>query len=241
MVRPPSRYVCGRDRPHWSAAEIEGCPLGRIICAICPGAPPLSVVESFGAEEKAYADSIETSERRGEWIGGRLCLGHAISLISRVRPPMLPTVAGAPTVPAGVAGSVSHKGPLALAIAARTNGGLGVDVECASSHDAGIERKVLTRLERDRVAQQGDRDVWRYVLAHFSLKEAVYKALSPADQVDLEFDNVEVVLEALPEREWLTPETRLLTRAAVVRTALLMDGDWIISAAFRAPYGMSDN
>jgi 4'-phosphopantetheinyl transferase EntD len=57
-------------------------------------------------------------------------------------------------MPVGVIGSVSHKGPLALALAARVGGdcGIGVDLEYLGASDAALEAKVLTPSERARLA-----------------------------------------------------------------------------------------
>ena len=60
-----------------------------------------------------------SGERRDEFIGGRLALRRALShLPSAHQHPLLPCAAGAPILPAGVTGSISHKAGLVVAIAA---------------------------------------------------------------------------------------------------------------------------
>jgi len=73
-----------------------------------------------------------------------------------------------------------------------------------------------------------------FVVAHFALKESIYKALTPADQAELEFDDIELTLPALMERTWLEVAARLVRRpSTIVRAALLVDDEWMIAAAER--------
>jgi 4'-phosphopantetheinyl transferase EntD len=66
-----------------------------------------------------------SGERRNEFIGGRLALRRALSHLRSApaaagcsQHPLLSCAAGAPILPAGVTGSISHKAGLAVAIAA---------------------------------------------------------------------------------------------------------------------------
>ena len=235
MAGPPSSWIIGIPQRPWSTAPVEGCPFGPLVSAVCPEPTPSEVVDALGAEERAYVATLASPQRRNEWMGGRLCLGRALSALAVAWPPLLPTATGAPTVPAGFAASLSHKGPLAVALAAKTAGGVGVDVDCASPRDLGLARKVLTRSERARVGDRDDQSAARFILAHFSVKEAVYKALLPEDQEDLEFDDIDVVVERLEEQVWVMLDTNLLNRATAVQAALLIDGDWVVAAAIRGP------
>ncbi|WP_437486748.1 4'-phosphopantetheinyl transferase superfamily protein [Sorangium sp. So ce1014] len=190
---------------------------------------------SLAVDEQAYANALPSSSRRSEWLGGRLCLAKAMARFSTMRPPMLCTDSGAAVLPEGLAGSVSHKDAVVVALAAQLTGGLGVDVECISERDASLERKVLTEAERSRLRECTDIPVAQYVTAHFSIKEAIYKALETKDQVDLEFDDIDVELATVTQQVWLMPAVKLLTRHSVVRTAILLDGDWVLAAALREP------
>ncbi|WP_437334273.1 4'-phosphopantetheinyl transferase family protein [Sorangium sp. So ce394] len=235
VVRAPSPLIVGALRPHWTTAEVAGCPFGVLVAALCPGRAPDEVVASLDVEEQAYANALPSSSRRSEWLGGRLCLAKAIARCSTVRSPMLSTTSGAAVLPEGLAGSVSHKGAVAVALAAQVRGGLGVDVECISERDASLERKVLTAAERARLRERTDISAAQYVTAHFSLKEAIYKALEPKEQMDLEFDDIDIQLVTLTQQVWLSPAVKLLTRQSVVRTGILLDGDWVLAAALREP------
>jgi phosphopantetheine--protein transferase-like protein len=235
MSKAPSTHVAGKPRPNWSTAEVEGCPFGLLLAAVCPGSVPSSVFNELLQEEITYASELQSPKRRREWVAGRFCLARALQTFPTARSsPILPMTSGAPTAPAGFAASISHKGPLAMALVAETRGGLGVDVDCVSSWDAALERKVLTPGERARLGDRGEQETARFVLAHFSVKEAVYKALLPSEQDTLEFDDIELVIDRIDNQIWLTPSATLAGRTAVVRAAFLLDDDWVVAAAFRA-------
>jgi len=231
---PPSQTISGTTRPYWTPAEIPGCPFGRLVCSVCAGPPTADALESLILDERRYAEGLESEARSREWIGGRLCLAGAVALLSAARQAMLPDAAGAPTVPAGIAASISHKGPLAVALAATTRGGVGIDVECVGLGDTMLESKVLTASERMRLDGREPFAAAVFVVAHFALKESIYKALTPADQAELEFDDIELTLPALMERTWLEVAARLVRRpSTIVRAALLVDDEWMIAAAER--------
>jgi enterobactin synthetase component D len=129
---------------------------------------------------------------------------------------------------------VSHKGPVVVALAAATAGAVGVDLERVEPRDDLIHEKVLTTAERELLPSDVEARR-RSIVMHFSLKEAVYKALEPVEQADLEFEDIETVLADPVPSVWGSVEVQLLTRASRVRAAVLFDGDWLISAAMREP------
>jgi len=97
---------------------------------------------------------------------------------------------GAPVVPAGFVGSISHKHGRAAALAARDDGArLGIDLERAVAPGQPIERRVLTERERERLG--ADR---RAVALCFAIKEAIYKAVDPFVRRFVGFAEVEVEL-----------------------------------------------
>src|SRR5882762_5785431 len=62
--------------------------------------------------------------------------------------PLLPTASGAPTLPEGLAGSISHRGDWAIGLAALAGeGSLGVDLELFDRPRPAIEELVLTERE----------------------------------------------------------------------------------------------
>jgi len=144
---------------------------------------------------------------------------------------MLPMPCGRPRMPSGVVGSVSHKGPLAAALVAAGRDGIGVDVEHVDELDATLERKVLTPGERARLADTNRHLQLHAIVAHFSVKEAIYKSLATERQRGLEFDDIDVNLASLREGEWIVSEARVKTVTRPFRTAVLIDGQWILAAA----------
>jgi phosphopantetheine--protein transferase-like protein len=112
------------------------------------------------------------------------------------------TPRGAPRMPAGTIGSISHKRGLAVALVARPTEAahtIGVDVE--ETPDArDLERpdlapRILTPLERHELASLAADDALAYreaVRLRFALKEAVYKAIDPHVQRYVRFQEVEV-------------------------------------------------
>ena len=109
---------------------------------------------------------------------------------------------GAPILPAGFVGSVSHKGNLAAAIVAPADGArIGIDLERRGPMRIDIAPRIMTARElatlpADPVARAAA------VLLHFSVKEAIYKAIDPFpfvrryvgfQEVELAFDEAGAV------------------------------------------------
>ncbi len=132
------------------------------------------------AEEIATAATM-TPVRRRTWIGGRVALRLALERAGIDAPPVLVDDRGAPTLPRGIGGSISHKEELAVALVAREPGGarIGVDVEGDRPRPIDISRKVLTQGELLEVAHLAHAERQHEVLLRFSAKEAIYKALDP--------------------------------------------------------------
>ncbi len=123
--------------------------------------------------ERAHAGSLAPA-RRTTFVGGRLALREALGRAGLDAPAVLPDDRGAPRLPAGIAGSISHKRALAVALVGAGDATLGVDVELFDRLPrADIARHVLTEDERPEVT-----DV-RELLVRFSIKEAIYKAIDP--------------------------------------------------------------
>jgi enterobactin synthetase component D len=145
-------------------------------------ADPFELPSVLHAEEVAFARGLSPIRRVG-WVGGRVALRAALAAVGvDAAAPILATPRGAPQLPPGAVGSVSHKSDLAVALAARAAGAsaatLGIDVEMPRSLKQDIARHVLTSDERVALPAGGPaRDA--QVLLLFSAKEAIYKALDP--------------------------------------------------------------
>ena len=95
-------------------------------------------------------------------------------------PDLIRTERGAPVMPQGLIGSVSHKRGLAVAMVARDDQGtLGIDLEDYEPERLGIASKVLTPGEQEAVAALPPENRWMGVLIRFSIKESIYKAVDP--------------------------------------------------------------
>ena len=143
-------------------------------------------------EERAFAAGLATLRRR-TWVGGRIALRQALSRSGLDAPAVLADARGAPIMPAGVAGSISHKESLAVALVAADSRRLGVDVEIDSRRTHDIASMVLTDEEALELAAFDDAARAREVLLRFSVKEAVYKALDPYVRRYVAFKEVGVV------------------------------------------------
>jgi phosphopantetheine--protein transferase-like protein len=89
--------------------------------------------------------------------------------------------------------SLAHKGRFFAALVAHDRGQrVGVDLEHVDATDAQLAQRILTDSERAVVDGLASEDRARGVTVHFSLKEAVYKALKPEVQDGLEHCEIEV-------------------------------------------------
>ena len=150
-------------------------PHGR--CALAEGEGELL------DEERAHAEKLADTRRR-EFAAGRTALrrafGHDVAI--------LPDDRGAPQLPAGWVGSISHKGARAAAIVAPAEAGfVGIDLEVATPSKLPIERRILTPREQERVKG-------REVTLYFAIKEAIYKAVDPIVRRYVGFTEVELEL-----------------------------------------------
>ncbi len=155
-------------------------------------------------EERAFALGLPAARRR-TWVGGRAAVRHALEA-ARIdaRGCILPDDRGAPRFPAGVAGSISHKETLAVALVASEHtysrrhegaappGTIGVDVELDRVGRQDISRHVLAEDEIGEMAGLEGDVLAREVLLRFSAKEAVYKALDPFVRRYVAFQEVSV-------------------------------------------------
>ncbi len=163
-------------------------------------------------DEQQLARTLAVARRVG-FVGGRVALRDALTRVSPgLAPhPVLRTARGAPLMPAGVLGSVSHKRRLAVALVAPLAPDvqtLGVDVEerpgVAELARPDLAPKILTAHERNALGDLSLRDALAYreaVRLRFALKEAVYKAIDPHVQRYVRFQEVEVFPEGEGELE----------------------------------------
>ena len=161
-------------------SDLLETPHGRCVIIALDGDVPL-----VGAEV-AHAARLPDVRRR-EFVAGRTALrtllGEPVAI--------LPDDRGAPTLPQGWVGSISHKGQVAAALVAPAGDGfIGLDIEVAAAPRQAIEKRILTAREQQHV--RDGRDVTR----SFAIKEAIYKAIDPIVRRYVGFTEVELDVAA---------------------------------------------
>ena len=173
----------------WAPRRVERLATPHGTCVVIELAPDEldAAHAALPAAERAHADTLGEIRRR-ELIAGRAALHLALGDFAR---PILADDRGAPVVPAGWAGSVSHKGGVAAALGAPAAAGwVGVDVERAAAPRADIGDRILTARERAALPDRG-----RALTLRFAIKEAIYKAVDPVVRRYVGFTEVELDLD----------------------------------------------
>ncbi len=132
-------------------------------------------------EAEREAAARLTGVRRRDWIAGRTAM-HCL-----VPAPALSNDRGAPTLPPGLSGSISHKRTRAAALVADSrHGHVGVDLERTAPTKLDIGRRILTANEPHVQGAE--------LLRVFSIKEAIYKAIDPIVRRYVGFQEVELAI-----------------------------------------------
>jgi len=180
------------------------------------------------AAEREHAGRLGPVRRR-EHVAGRTALHLALGELAGDAA-ILADDRGAPVLPAGWVGSVSHKRSLAAGLVAPAAGGwVGVDLERAAPPRIDIARRVLTPREQASLAGAGELERGRAVTLRFAIKEAIYKAVDPHLRRYVGFTEVELELELDGERCGVTHALPLVIEAAWREHA----GHWLATARAR--------
>lgn len=146
-------------------------------------------------DEARHAATLHP-RRRPTWVAGRLALRAALTEVGATAGPILPNDRGAPVLPPGVVGSISHKNALAVGLATRESGWtVGVDVEQPHLGKQDISRYVLTAGEQAELAALDPAARDRAIMLRFSLKESIYKAIDPHVRRFVGFQEVSVSIQ----------------------------------------------
>ena len=137
---------------------------------------PEHILERLQDLEQEYARATR-GFRQVQFVGGRLAVATGLSELGARRTPVLPNEHGAPIVGPGITVSISHKQDLAVALVARGDAGLGVDIEDTDRERPGVARRVLTVAELAQNHSLPASRQWVDTVIRFSLKEAIYKAI----------------------------------------------------------------
>jgi 4'-phosphopantetheinyl transferase EntD len=201
--------------------DLVETPHGRCLIVEIAGDGEPDVTALVGGEV-AIAASLGPVRRR-ELVAGRSALrsllGAEVAIVADAR--------GAPVLPAGWVGSISHKGSHAIAIVAPSGAGfVGIDLELAVPSRLPIEKRILTAREQQRISDP------REVTLHFSIKEAIYKAIDPIVRRYVGFTEVE--LDIAPDGG-CTVHVVDASRLPVVVDAWWRehDGHWLATARAR--------
>ena len=192
----PGSIDLGDLRAWGTAAAVrisDDAPGAAALGAIDPGI----VLARLHPDERAAGAALAIA-RRGEWAAGRLALRAALARAGvEAADPIGIDDRGAPRVPAGFTGSISHKRGLAIAVAVPERDGarVGIDLELDAPSRVAIEARVLTAAERAALAALDAADRGRAVMLRFAIKEAIYKAVDPFVRRYVGFQEVEVELD----------------------------------------------
>ena len=151
-----------------------------------------NVLDRLHPEEKKYAQALPM-RRRPTWVGGRIALREALKGIGAKCEAILPDERGAPVLPHGISGSISHKSDIAVAlVSAEKDRMVGVDVEHLKADMDRIVRRVMSPDELTHLMRlpKNERSAWALIC--FSCKEAYYKALPAKEQSSLLLSNISV-------------------------------------------------
>jgi phosphopantetheine--protein transferase-like protein len=195
-------------------------PAGVCVAVSLPEGPGFATPPALHPDEAAFVHASPAA-RRASFFGGRIALRTAIAALGpetgdapdpASAPAILSTPRGAPALPPGFVGSISHKREIAVAIAARAEPTprttIGIDVEVPRPSRVDIAPRVLTRDESAALAALDPAARAAEVLFRFAAKEAIYKALDPWVQRLVAFQEVEIVT---------APDGRRRARLALAR------------------------
>ena len=136
------------------AVSLPAAPAGsRADAGDAPAVVPAAVLAQLPAAERDYARGLAPA-RQVTWVGGRLALRAALSDLGVDAAAVLADDRGAPRLPPGTVGSISHKAHLAVALAAPDAGwSVGIDLEdLTAPQRRDISTHVLTESERQAIA-----------------------------------------------------------------------------------------
>jgi 4'-phosphopantetheinyl transferase EntD len=200
-------------------------PVGHFVILKCPHELTLSDIESTRTsypeitdEEVIYLKNMNCSVKRNSlFIGSRIAMKRTLPFLHYLntkndRNPhssILKDSFGAPILPTGIVGSISHKDNLVVVIARSLSQlpschikstvleNIGIDMESKNyRHALKIQNHVLTENElkslHNRRPLENLLTVEEEIMLRFSIKESIYKALNPLLRRFIGFHEVEV-------------------------------------------------
>lgn len=164
--------------------------------AVAVSAPALVDDQLFPEERTYIAGAIGL--RREEFGTARICARRALAALGVQGAALVPYADRSPRWPKGIVGSLSHSQDLCVAAvtAAPHIHGFGIDVEINAPLDHELEKMICTAGERDFVDSLSILERGRIGKMIFCAKEAVYKCQYPLTKTFLDFQDIELDLEA---------------------------------------------
>ena len=179
-------------------AFVRTTPFGVLSGMHLPDTADAAAHEALHPDERAHVATLG-ARRHAEWIGGRLAFWRAAAELGIPRGSLRTGERGQPVLPEGLAGSISHKSALAVALVARADAGtLGVDLEALSPARPTIADIAMRADERAVLERIPEPERWRALVLAFAVKEALYKALHPRVGRYVRYDEAAVIFEGEP-------------------------------------------
>ncbi|WP_133240349.1 4'-phosphopantetheinyl transferase family protein [Pararhodobacter oceanensis] len=164
-------------------AQVFPPAVARGICAVARA----DVARLFHVEHSAVKSAVPARQR--EFAAGRIAARAAMGRDL----PVVMAEDRAPVWPEGMAGSITHAGGWALAVAGTAERLIGIDLEVDAALPAEVWETVLTNSERAALRDMPDVGRWARVI--FSAKECAYKVQYPRSNQVFGFEVFEVTLE----------------------------------------------
>ena len=238
---PDSTAAAGRidviDEPFVFGGAFASIDIAADAGVSSPGDTAGESTQALHADERALAETMSPT-RRISFVAGRHALRAAVRHVAPelATYSMLRTHRGAPSLPLGLTGSISHKRTRAIAVAAARDGlQVGVDLEerptARDLSRPSIADRILTEWEREVITALDPLAHREATLVRFALKEAVYKSIDPYVERYVRFTEVELDVHADGRAtvRLLLPE--LGTNDVILNAHWRVEDRWIIAMA----------
>jgi 4'-phosphopantetheinyl transferase EntD len=169
------------------------------------------------------------AKRRAEFGTARVAARRALAVLGLPATSLPPAASGAPQWPPGIVGSITHTDDYCCVVVDRCppTRSVGVDVERLRPLDAGTINIILTADERRWLDAQPAAARQELALLFFSAKEAYYKCQYPLSGRMLDFQDVQLEIDAAGgrfEARSLEPDQLPAVTARLAGRFLVEDG-----------------
>ena len=141
-------------------------------------------IETFPLEERKLREALAwcktskpSTKREHEWLAGRYCAKKAMEEAGVFWSKPLEVFERMPVWPAGVKGSITHAGNIAVAIAGKDLSAAGIDCEFLMDKNRARERRRYFMRKEEELLADSSPEIAPTLI--FSAKEALFKCLYP--------------------------------------------------------------